>query len=305
MIKKRKAWLFILIGVFLITACNLPAPKAPAANGPDLAATITAQARILQSSSMPASATADFPAIITAQAAQLKASPGSTQPGSTSTATASVTATLSATPTSTSTPAGASVTVSQDTNCRTGPGQVYPGLYVLTAGASAQVIGKSSLTGYWIIPVPGSAGTICWLYPYFATVSGNTSGLREYSIPPTPTPLVTNTPTRMPAPAAPSKLTVQNVVCAPTDVEYVFAITGVLSWKDNSSDENGFRIYTNVDFTDGSSPDQQAATVGANVNSSPFQFNSLSGGTFSVKVQAFNDGGSSPLVEIKVTPVCQ
>ena len=68
------------------------------------------------------------------------------------------------------------MTVSQDTNCRAGPGQVDPSLYVLTAGASAQVIGKNSLTGYWILANPTQSNAPCWLYPYFATVSGNTSG---------------------------------------------------------------------------------------------------------------------------------
>ena len=299
MIKKSRAWFFIFIGVFLMTGCNLPAPKAPAANGPDLAATITAQARILQSSSSPASATAT----LTPQAAQPQASPSSTQPGSTPTATASLTATLSATPASSATPAGASVTVSQDTNCRTGPGQVYPSLYVLTAGTPVQVIGKNSLTGYWIIPVPGSASTACWLYPYFATVSGNTSGLKEYSVPATPTPAITNTPV---PPAAASNLRVKNVACGPVDSNHFNPVSGTLSWVENSSNVSGFMICQNADWTGivACGPVQLVTTLRPNTTSYAFNFGIFSAANFSLSVQAFNSGGTAPMATIDIQPNC-
>jgi hypothetical protein len=94
----------------------------------------------------------------------------------------------------TSTPSVPTVRVSVDTNCRTGPSIVYDRVGGLLVGEEAVVVGKYSGGNYWIINNPDAAGT-CWLWGEYATVSGNTAGLADYTAPPSPTPTFTPTPT--------------------------------------------------------------------------------------------------------------
>ena len=134
-------------------------------------------------------------------------------------------------------------TVSVNTNCRTGPGVVYDLIGALLVGEQAVVVGKYTAGNYWIINNPDSSGT-CWLWGQYATVSGNTAGLPEYSQPPTPTP--TNTPTPTPTftpspPAAPANVSVSKA-CTPLVLPQ-FLLVSIVSWEDKSNNETGFRVY--------------------------------------------------------------
>ena len=77
------------------------------------------------------------------------------------------------------------VSVSVGTNCRSGPRIVYDLIGELRVGESAEVIGKNTFSNYWIIKNPDAAGS-CWLWGYYATVKGDTSGLPEIAVPTTP-----------------------------------------------------------------------------------------------------------------------
>jgi len=145
-----------------------------------------------------------------------------------------------ATVTQTPTPSVPMVSVSQTTNCRTGPGTVYDLLGSLVTGQSAQVVGKYSAMNYWIINTPGSSGT-CWLWGQYATVSGNTSGLPEMIPPPTPTPAATATPA---APADPSKFK-SSVTCGPSGSFLFWNVQVVLTWVDNATNEDGYHLSRN------------------------------------------------------------
>lgn len=109
------------------------------------------------------------------------------------------TATSIFTPTVTSTlpPTVPSVSVSVDTNCRTGPGVNYDLLTGLFVGETAEVVGKyTSVTpNYWVIR---KGSVTCWLWGQYATVVGNTGNLPEMVPPPSPTPTFTPTPTLTP-----------------------------------------------------------------------------------------------------------
>ena len=85
------------------------------------------------------------------------------------------------------------VTVSIDTNCRTGPGLAYDQIGVLLRGESAVIVGQEETGNYWIIENPDRSGT-CWLWAQYATVTGNVSGLPLLTPPPSPTPTPTSTP---------------------------------------------------------------------------------------------------------------
>ncbi|MCB2202827.1 hypothetical protein KQH56_02355 [bacterium] len=79
------------------------------------------------------------------------------------------------------------VSVSVDTNCRTGPGKIYDWIGGLLVGEEAEVVGASTDGQYWIIENPDQNGN-CWLWGNYANVTGETTGLPIYTPPPTPTP---------------------------------------------------------------------------------------------------------------------
>jgi hypothetical protein len=80
------------------------------------------------------------------------------------------------------------VTVSLETNCRTGPGQPYDILGVLQVGQSAEVIGHSTYGDNWIIKLPSNPSVTCWLWGQYATVTGSWESLPLATQPYTPTP---------------------------------------------------------------------------------------------------------------------
>ena len=154
--------IFMLIALTL-TACGTPNPQAEPTSEPDLALTITAQALLLQAVTQTALAVTDTP-----------------EP--------TATANFTSTPAYTDTPTTLIVTVNANTNCRSGPGQEYEIVGALAIGQQAVVVGKYSPTSYWIIDNPIGSG-ICWLWGEHATITGDTSGLQEYAVPPTVTAL--------------------------------------------------------------------------------------------------------------------
>ncbi|GAB4422845.1 MAG: hypothetical protein Kow002_12350 [Anaerolineales bacterium] len=170
--KHKRIYLPFSFLVILALACNLPsAPQTepPPGGDADLIATQTSLALT--------------------QAA-LEGSP--TLPSPDPEITPTITSTPTITPTGT--PTVPMVSVSVDTNCRTGPGVVYDYLTALLVGEKAQVIGKytSVSPSYWIIK---KGATTCWLWGQYATVEGDLSGIPEMVPPPSPTPPPTSTPT--------------------------------------------------------------------------------------------------------------
>jgi len=113
------------------------------------------------------------------------------------------TPTITLTPSITPTlpPSAPTVSVSVNTNCRTGPGVVYDYLTALLVGETAEVIGKYTAVNpnYWIIK---KGSVTCWLWGQYATVQGDTSKLLEMVPPPSPTPTATATPTATPTATA-------------------------------------------------------------------------------------------------------
>jgi len=257
---RRKS--ILIVSVLLITAlsaCNLPGGTPTGTATPDLPGTMTALANVGQNG-------------------QSGNNPGSSTDQQ-DTATPEFTATVALT----DTPTVPEVIVSQNTNCRTGPGVIYDNIGALVIGQKGIVVGKNSSTGYWIINNPGKTGT-CWLYPQYATVSGNTANLQEYSIPPTPTPTSTPTSTPTATPSVPAAVNnvAMNMVC-PNALH-----SGTLSWEDKSNNEDGFNIYANGVLL---------ASIPA--NSTSYNVVSAPGGPFLpgiaslFEVEAFNGAGKA------------
>jgi uncharacterized protein YgiM (DUF1202 family) len=89
------------------------------------------------------------------------------------------------TPVPTLTPSVPMVSVSVNTNCRSGPSRFYDLLGGLRVGETARVVGTSPSTNYWIIETPRGTG-VCWLWNGYATVTGNTAALPVIETPPPP-----------------------------------------------------------------------------------------------------------------------
>lgn len=95
--------------------------------------------------------------------------------------------TLSSTPELTPTLETPLITVSADTNCRTGPGQVFERVGMLLVGETAEIVGREPRGEYWLIPNPDESDVeYCWVWGEYATVTGNLLPLLFASPPPTP-----------------------------------------------------------------------------------------------------------------------
>lgn len=105
----------------------------------------------------------------------------------TETATAVPTSHPSPTITLTATPMPPMVTVSVDTNCRTGPGLVFPYWDAFLVGMEAEVVGVLPARSYYFIRNPGDSKGFCWLWGEYASVTGELSLAPVMTSPPTPT----------------------------------------------------------------------------------------------------------------------
>jgi uncharacterized protein YgiM (DUF1202 family) len=77
--------------------------------------------------------------------------------------------------------------VSVDTNCRSGPGKAYDILTILRIGKTAEVVARNYNSSYWVINNPLGSGQ-CWVWGYYADVTGPAASLPVWDNPPTPTP---------------------------------------------------------------------------------------------------------------------
>lgn len=96
------------------------------------------------------------------------------------------TLTLTPTPAFTNTPAAPQLSVSVDTNCRTGPGRIYDYVDALVVGEKAEPLGRDSGSGYWYARL--ASGAMCWVWGEYTTITGDVSRLPVFTPPPTPTP---------------------------------------------------------------------------------------------------------------------
>ena len=274
----------------VLVACTLPVTATPSPSQAEDAVALavkTVQAQLTVDAAVQ---------ILTQAAAVLTAQAQGQSPQLTLTPTSQPTGVPSATPELAPTSGSITVSVSQDSNCRAGPGTQYQILGVLHVGQTALVVGKNTANGYWIIQNPDAPGQ-CWLWGKFATTQGDPSTLSEMT-PPPPPPTATFTPvppTATTAPAGPPTPTVNPIIqlpgffkpAAPSNLQgSAFCQSGLpvffvmLTWQDNSSNESGFRVYR-----DGKYP----LTLAANTTS--YKASSGSGVLFGV--EAYNSFGAS------------
>lgn len=118
-----------------------------------------------------------------------------TQPTNTSTQPATITSTplftiniSTGTPTiSNTTPDAVTISVSQPTNCRVGPGKAYEIAGTLLVGETAEVFGRDPSNQYWYIPNPDPGIEYCWVWGEYASFTGANMAVPVYTPLPTPT----------------------------------------------------------------------------------------------------------------------
>lgn len=109
--------------------------------------------------------------------------------------------TATATITPTATQGVPMVSVSQNTNCRSGPRIDYTYVTVINAGEEVEVLKTFPNANYVVVRNPNGSGD-CWLWLQYANQTDFSSfGLAAATQPPTPTPSLTPTNTATPTPS--------------------------------------------------------------------------------------------------------
>jgi hypothetical protein len=201
-----------LAGIALIlalVACNMPFEQLPPPDEVQTAAALTLQAILTPSA--------------TSEASTLVAATSS--PRVTRTASAASSATTTVTPTY-SVPI---LTVSESTNCRTGPGEAYEVVFTYLTGKELEIVGRYDPGNFWLVKSNESPTGTCWLWGEFVEVTGSYWAVSSVTPPPT----LTARPPRPPG------ILEWNFSC--TDG----AITFTVNWADNANNEAGYRIFRN------------------------------------------------------------
>lgn len=191
------------------------------------------------------------------------------------------------TPTLTGTPTVPQVSVSSATNCRTGNSVGFDLLWTMQPGATAEVVGKHTPTGYWIIKYPGG---LCWLWGQYATVIGNVAALPEYPEPPTPTPSKPVAPTNVKAEAS----------CSPIPATLTFAVHVTMTWVDQATNEEGYHIYRNGSLLATLGPNTSSFEDDTTLPVAPAIWPPQPGPKITYGLEAFNGDETSALKEREV-----
>ena len=265
--RKSFSLLFSMVCILVLVACasNPFARQAPPPPPEWAVLTMTAQSLQLQGFTQTAQAIAQQPIIIAVTA---------TPEPALATATTDPAANIAPAATTSS---AVTVTVSQNTNCRAGPGQAFNEVGSLGPGQIAEVIGKDTFDNYWIIKLPDGSGKICWLWGQYATVTGDASKVADVA---TPTPKGGSAASTGPLNAPTLTGSVSCVDVGGGDYEYQIG----LDWKDNSTNETKFNIYTST---------SDKFTAPANKTFFDFDIVLPSGTDLFVTIKAANDSGES------------
>jgi hypothetical protein len=171
----------------------------------------------------------------------------------------------------------AKLTVTDNTNCRSGPGTNYARVTTIPGGTTVNIVARYATGDFWIVtPADGSAN--CWVKADLGTVTGDTTIL------PKVTPVASENKN---APARPGSL-YYNYECPFGN------LTTVLTWSDNADNETGYRVYR---FN------QMIAELPANSKTFTDNTTITVGTSTSYSVEAFNEAGVSEQRTISFT--CQ
>lgn len=101
------------------------------------------------------------------------------------------TSTLAFTPTLIFTSTPQPTTVTADALCYAGPGDSYEVVSAIQKGTKVKLLGKGAVLGWWVLENPIYTDP-CWIMEQYVSIDPafDTSNLIEYTVPPTPTPML-------------------------------------------------------------------------------------------------------------------
>lgn len=162
-----KLFYLLTIGVFSLSACNMPGSN------------VTIETTSTEPSTQTAAATAtiDLGATQTRAAELLP----------TDTPTVTPTETRVPKPSATATPVPPVAKVVRETNCRVGPAGNYDLVATYQVGQMLEVVAKDLGAGYWFVKNPEKPEEQCYLLAQNITISGDTEALQKFTPQPSPT----------------------------------------------------------------------------------------------------------------------
>jgi CSLREA domain-containing protein len=177
--------------------------------------------------------------------------------------------------------------VTSDTLCWEGPGGQYKVVSSVQQNTPVVLLGVGAIGDWFIIDNPRFPGVPCWLDADDVEIDPglDLNTLRVFPVPRLPTP----TPTPNPLPQAPSNLYVASEGCDQTN----YVIT--LGWNDNSTNEQGFRLYRQ-----GPNDNGPVLLHATGPNTTTYTDQVSDGATYLYFVEAFNEVGVSARIQISV-----
>jgi len=99
---------------------------------------------------------------------------------------------LTPSPTATVTPEPEVLTaeITNNTNCRLGPKDVFELIHIFVAGDQVDLLGKNQNESFWFVKDKNEEGYNCWLWNKYATTEGDTDLLPVFTPPPEPAPIM-------------------------------------------------------------------------------------------------------------------
>lgn len=159
------------------------------------------------------------------------------------------------------------LSITGNSNCRTGPGAGFKAVTAFVPGTILDLVGKDSANNYWQVKIPNSQET-CWVWGQYATATGSYDSLPESA------PVSSGGG----APARPGSLFY-------TYTRPFGNLTTELTWSDAADNETGYRVYR---F------DLLLADLPAN-STTYTDVESVTPGTdLQYSVEAYNGSGASP-----------
>jgi hypothetical protein len=161
----------------------------------------------------------------------------------------------------------AKLTVTDNTNCRSGPGTNYSKVTTIPGSTTVTIVARYATGDFWIVtPADGLAN--CWVQAGLGTVTGDTTIL----------PRVTPVPSEN-----------KNAPARPGSLYYEYScpfgnLSTVLTWADNADNETGYRVYRD---------NQQIVELPANSKTYTDDTTIIVGTSINYSVEAFNEVGAS------------
>ena len=104
----------------------------------------------------------------------------------------SETPSLTPSPTITDTPTPEQVTayISKNTNCRSGPKDVFELIHIFLGGDKVDLLGKNQEESFWFVQDQAGGNIQCWIWNEYASTEGMTENLPVFTPPPDPAPIL-------------------------------------------------------------------------------------------------------------------